>query len=119
MVRLYAMAIFMSTATPLSLEFSILLAGVIVLFCTVLGGLWSVVLVDVVQFVILILATLIMVPLVLQAVGGLGALMNALPEHFTFFQGPNGQPLFLLAYYAMVLIKYNGNWSFIQQQFPA
>jgi len=115
MVRLFAVAVFMSTATPLSLECSILLAGVIVLLCTVSGGLWAVVLIDVVQFVILIFTTLIMVPLALRAAGGLGALMTALPEHFAFFRGPKGAPLFLLAYYAMVLIKYNGNWSFIQR----
>ncbi|MEN6405164.1 MAG: hypothetical protein ABFC77_01710 [Thermoguttaceae bacterium] len=115
MVRLYAMAVFMSAATPLPIEVSILVAGAVILICTVSGGLWSVVLIDVVQFVILILATVVMLPLVLQACGGLGSLMHALPEHFSFFQGPKGAPLFLLAYYTMVLIKYNGNWSFIQR----
>lgn len=115
MVRLYAMAVFMSTVTPLPLEGSIVMAGLVVLACTVTGGLWAVVLIDVVQFVILIFATLIMVPLSLRAAGGLSAVMEAYPQHFTFFQGPNGDFWFLLAYYLMVLIKYNGNWSFIQR----
>jgi hypothetical protein len=74
-----------------------------------------VVLTDVVQFVVLVFASLIMVPLSLQAAGGLSAMQDALPDHFTFFHGPKGDLLFLLAYYLMVLIKYNGNWSFIQR----
>jgi len=115
MVRLYAIGLFLSAATPMSLETSILVAGLIVTLYTVAGGLWAVVLTDVVQFVVLLFASLIMVPLSLQAVGGWTAMRAALPDHFTFFHGPKGAPLFLLAYYAMVLIKYNGNWSFIQR----
>ncbi|HUT89366.1 MAG TPA: sodium/solute symporter [Thermoguttaceae bacterium] len=115
MVRLYAIGIFISGATPLSLEVSILVAGVIVVLYTFLGGLWAVVLTDTVQFVVLIFTTLILLPLALNAVGGLGGLREALPDHFSFFRGPKGAPLYLLAYYTMISIKYNGNWSFIQR----
>lgn len=121
MVRLFAVGLFMAAATGLRLEYTILLAGAVTLACTVSGGLWAVVLIDVVQFVVLIFSTLIMVPLSLRAAGGLGALMNAIPDHFTFFRAANGEQtggelaLFFVAYYMMVLIKYNGNWSFIQR----
>ena len=115
MVRMYAIGVFISAATPLSLEMSVLLSGVIVVLYTMLGGLWAVVLTDLVQFILLMLTSLILVPLSLQAVGGLGPLTAALPEHFSFTNGPKGAPLFLLAYYVMVLIKYNSNWAFIQR----
>jgi SSS family transporter len=115
MVRLYAIGVFVATATPLSLETAILVAGIIVVLYTVVGGLWAVVLTDVVQFVVLITATLILVPLSLRAVGGWGSLTAELPEHFGFFHGPKGHWSFLLVYYLMFVIKNNGNWAFIQR----
>lgn len=115
MVRLFAIGLFIAGATGQPLEFSILVAGLIVVLYTFLGGLWAVVLTDTVQFVVLILTTLILVPLSLRAVGGMTGLRAAVPGHFSFFNGPKGAPLYLLAYYAMILIKYNGNWAFIQR----
>ena len=115
MVRLYAIGVFVATATPLSLETSIGLAGIIVVLYTVVGGLWAVVLTDVVQFFVLIAATLILVPLSLEAVGGWEKLTGDLPAHFTFFHGPKGNAFFLLVYYLMFVIKNNGNWAFIQR----
>jgi solute:Na+ symporter, SSS family len=115
MVRLYAIGVFVAAATPLSLETSILVSGMVVVLYTVMGGLWAVVVTDAVQFVILIFATLILVPLSLNAAGGLETLTQKLPAHFTWFNGPKGVPLFLLAYYVMILIKFSGNWAFIQR----
>lgn len=115
MVRLYALGLFVTAATAIPLETSILICGVIVALYTVVGGLWAVVVTDVVQFIILIVATLILVPLAITAGGGLGNMMRTIPEHFTPFNGPKGAPLFLTVYYVMILIKYSGNWTFIQR----
>jgi SSS family transporter len=115
MVRLYALGLFVKAATGLSLESSILVCGVIVALYTVAGGLWAVVVTDVVQFVILIVATFILVPLTLKAAGGLSQMMQAIPDHFTWLNGPKGMPLYLAVYYLMILIKYSGNWTFIQR----
>jgi len=115
MVRLYALAIFVKAATGLSLEISILSCGIIVALYTIAGGLWAVVVTDVVQFIILIVATLILVPLTIQAAGGLPQMMATIPEHFTWFNGPKGMPLFIMVYYLMILVKYSGNWTFIQR----
>ena len=51
----------------------------------------------------------------LTAAGGFGALTDALPHHFTWTHGPKGHFWFLFVYYVMVLIKFNGNWAFIQR----
>jgi len=115
MVRLYALGLFVKAATNLSLESSILICGVIVALYTVVGGLWAVVVTDVVQFIILMVATLILVPLTIQAAGGLSAMKVAIPDHFTWFNGPKGMPLYLMVYYLMILVKYSGNWTFIQR----
>ena len=115
MVRLYALGLFVTAATPMSLQMSILVCGIIVALYTVVGGLWAVVITDVVQFIILMVATLILVPLTIQAAGGLSQMKLAIPEHFTWFNGPKGMPLFLMVYYLMILVKYSGNWTFIQR----
>lgn len=115
MVRLYALGLFVAAATPMSLETSILICGIIVALYTVVGGLWAVVITDVVQFIILMVATLILVPLTIQAAGGLAQMKLTIPEHFTWFNGPKGVPTFLMVYYLMILVKYSGNWTFIQR----
>lgn len=115
MVRLYALGIFIQAAIGISLEHSIIISGIIVVLYTMMGGLWAVVVTDVVQFVILTVTTLILVPLCLYRLGGFEILMNTVPDHLNWFNGEKGKPWFLFAYYLMILIKYSGNWTFIQR----
>lgn len=115
MVRLYAIGIFISAATPLTLDTAIILAGVIVIIYTVTGGLWAVIITDAVQFIVLICATLILIPLTFEAAGGIENFINTSSNHFSFFNGPKSAPLYLMAYYVMIAIKFNGNWAFIQR----
>jgi SSS family transporter len=115
MVRLYAIGLFIAAATPLSLDLAITAAGVIVVIYTVTGGLWAVIITDAVQFIVLICSTFILIPLTFEAAGGLQNMISSTPDHFTLFNGPKGAPLYLIAYYIMVAIKFNGNWAFIQR----
>ena len=115
MVRLYALGVFVAAATGRDLRLSIVGAGLAILAYTVTGGLLAVIVTEVVQFVILLFATLLMVPLSLQAVGGMDALAARVPAHLGLLNGPKGAFWYLAAYYLMVAIKYNGNWAFIQR----
>ncbi len=115
MVRQYAMGIFLVTATDLSFFEAIIWSGAITTLFTVIGGVWAVVVMDTLQFIILIFVSVLLVPLSLEASGGLSALMTKLPEHFKWFSGDKSQPLWLMVYYLMILFKYNGNWVFIQR----
>ncbi|HOY21378.1 MAG TPA: Na+:solute symporter, partial [Haliscomenobacter sp.] len=119
MIKLYALGLFVATATQIPLETAILSCGIVVLLYTVAGGLWAVVVTDVVQFIILGLATIILLPLSLHAAGGISSMQQQLPEHMTFTNGPKGQPIYLMVYYVMVLIKYCGNWAFMQRFYSA
>lgn len=119
MVRLYALGLFVYGTLGCSLNTAIAISGGIVIVYTMIGGLWAVVVTDAVQCAILLMITTVMVPLALQAAGGFGALAEALPHHFTWTNGPKGSFAFLLVYYVMVLIKYNGNWAFIQRFYSA
>jgi SSS family transporter len=115
MVRLYALGVFVQGTMGCTLAQAVAVSGGIVIVYTMIGGLWAVVVTDAVQCAILLMITSVMVPLALTAAGGLGALAAALPEHFTWANGPKGNFWFLFVYFAMVIIKYNGNWAFIQR----
>lgn len=115
MVRLYSLGLIASVLLRIPLSAGIWLGVVIVLAYTLTGGLWSVLVTDVIQCTILFSAAVAMLFLSLHAVGGLGALAQALPDHFNAFNGHRGSFMFLFAYYLIVFIKYNGNWAFIQR----
>ncbi len=115
MVRLYSLGLIASVLLRIPLSAGIWLGVVIVLAYTLTGGLWSVLVTDVIQCTILFTAAVAMLFLSLNAVGGLGALVQALPGHFEAFNGHRGSFMFLFAYYLIVFIKYNGNWAFIQR----
>jgi SSS family transporter len=117
MVRLYAIGIFLTVVTPLSLNQAIIMTGVVVTLFTIVGGLWAVTVMGTVQFVVLICATLILLPLSLNEAGGLSNIYAKIPEHLHWFNGPKGAPVWLMIYCLMVIIKYNENWTFIQRFF--
>ena len=115
MVRLYALGIFVSGTLGCSMNQAIAVSGGIVIVYTMIGGVWAVVVTDAIQCAILLMITTVMVPLALTAVGGFGALATAIPTHFHWLNGSKGGLWFLFVYYLIVLIKYNGNWAFVQR----
>lgn len=115
MVRLYAIGVFITVVTPLPLEGAIAISGIIVTAFNIIGGIWTVTIMSTVQFLILILVTVILLPLTLDSIGGFDMLAARLPENMTWFNGPKGAPLWLTVYGIMTIIKYNENWTFIQK----
>ncbi len=116
-VRLYASGLFLATVTPLSVGEAVVLSGVLITFYTMIGGLWAVTVMDTIQFIVLLFATLILLPLSLNAAGGFSGIAAADPDLLTWFNGPKGAPFWLLVYYAMITLKYNENWAFVQRLF--
>jgi solute:Na+ symporter, SSS family len=115
MVRLYAIGIFLTAVTPLSLPMCLIISTFIVIGFTLYGGIWAVSIMGTVQFVILIFTSLILFFLSINHVGGMETLMQKVPDHFNWFNGPKGQIFWLVVYYFMIIIKYNENWIFIQR----
>lgn len=115
MVRLYAIGVFITVVTPLPLEGAIAIFGIIVTAFNIIGGIWTVTIMSTVQFLILILVTVILLPLTLDSIGGFDMLTARLPENMTWFNGPKGAPVWLTVYGIMTIIKYNENWTFIQK----
>jgi solute:Na+ symporter, SSS family len=114
-VRLYASGVFLSTVTPLSLGEAIAASGVFITLFTMIGGVWAVTVLDAIQFIVLMCATAILVPICLEAAGGFSGIAAAAPTQLDWFHGPKGAPAWLLAYYLLVALKYNSNWAFIQR----
>lgn len=120
-VRMYAIGLFLApfmsggNVEPEDVNRAILVSGLIITFYTVIGGLWAVTVLDTIQFVVLLLSSLILFPLSLNAAGGIPGIADVVPDHLGLLNGPKGAPLWLLAYYVMIVFKYNANWAFIQR----
>lgn len=119
MIKLYSIGLFITAASGMPFETAVIGCGIVVTLYTVVGGFWAVIVTDVVQFVILFFATLILVPLAYTAAGGLENMQAVIPQNMTWFNGKKGIPLWLLTYYILLIIRYLGNWTFIQRFYSA
>ncbi|MDO6435645.1 sodium:solute symporter family protein [Flavitalea sp. BT771] len=112
---LYPVGKMVSAATPLSLNMCIVIIGVIIVLYTAAGGLWAVLVTDVVQFVVLLAAVLIVVPAAFKEVGGVaGFVGNAPPDFFHFFSQDYTLG-FMLAFVIYQTVYIGGNWSYVQR----
>lgn len=119
MIKLYAIGIFVTAASGIPFETAVIYCGLVVAIYTVIGGFLAVIVTDVVQFVILFFSTLIMVPLAYNAAGGISNMKDVMPANMDWFNGNKGAPFFLIVYYVTIIIKYLGNWTFIQRFYSA
>ncbi len=112
---LYPVAKIVEVSTGLSLYSAIILLGVISVLYVAIGGLWAVVVTDVLQFVILTAAVIIVVPLAFIKVGGVGEFISATPEGFFNIFSDEYTPWFLVAFCIYNLFFLGGNWSYVQR----
>lgn len=119
MIKLYSIGIFVTAASGIPFNIAVIYCGIVVSIYTVIGGFLAVVVTDVVQFVILLFSTAILVPLAYNAAGGLSHMNAVIPDNMNWFNGDKGMPLYLFVYYITILIKYLGNWTFIQRFYSA
>lgn len=112
---LYPVAKIVNVSTGFSINACILLLGLLILIYTAVGGLWAVIITDVLQFVILTAAVLIVVPLAVQSAGGLSNFVEQAPE--TFFSLTNGEYTtgFIIAFLIYNTIFIGGNWAYVQR----
>jgi Na+/proline symporter len=82
-IWLYGLAIFSAPVFGFSLATTIWICGVVTVFMAAAGGTWAVVVGDFVQALVLVPVTLVVAAASVNAVGGLGALLERLPAgHF-------------------------------------
>jgi len=112
---LYPVGKMVSVATPLSLNTCILIIGGIIVLYTSAGGLWAVLVTDVVQFVILTAAVLIVIPMAFQEAGGPQSFTQKAPAGFFNFFNSEYSFGFFLAFLAYQTVYIGGNWAYVQR----
>lgn len=112
---LYPVAKIVSVATDFNLYLCILLLGIISIIYVAIGGLWAVVVTDVLQFIILTAAVIIVVPLSFETIGGVDSFINGVPD--TFFNLVNGEYTwpFIISFGIYNLFFLGGNWAYVQR----
>jgi SSS family solute:Na+ symporter len=102
-----------------SLEFPLVpvtvVLGILMIAYTAVGGLWAVMVTDILQFVILTAAVLLIIPLAFTEAGGVQNFLTKVPDDF--FQPVNGEYTWgFIGAFALYHIFYiGGNWTFVQR----
>ncbi|MHB1654291.1 MAG: sodium:solute symporter family protein [Desulfitobacteriaceae bacterium] len=78
-VQITASATIINVLTGLSQNVAILLSGVVLVFYTMIGGMWSVTLTDIIHFVVVLVGFTIAVPFAVHNAGGWGHVVSSLP----------------------------------------
>lgn len=100
-----------------ALAASIIVCGAIMLVYTFLGGLWAVMITDFVQFVVMGVAVLVLLPLVLIRVGGAGALIEGLPAEMWRPVSPNYPWTWVLPFFMVMTFSYSVKWPLVQRYY--
>ena len=112
---LYPVAKILEVSTGLPLNTCILLLGGLCILYVSAGGLWAVISTDVLQFVILTAAVIIVVPLSFDKINGVTALIEQVPDTFYNLQNDEYTFGFLVAFGIYNTIFLGGNWAYVQR----
>ncbi|MGY6649689.1 sodium:solute symporter family protein [Wenyingzhuangia sp. IMCC45574] len=112
---LYPVAKIVEVSTGIPIVASIIFLGILILIYTTVGGLWAVIVTDVLQFVVLTAAVLIVVPLSFDKIGGVENFVAKAPENFFNFFNDEYSPLFMVAFGFYNLFFIAGNWAYVQR----
>jgi Na+/proline symporter len=127
-VALYSLAVVLQAIVPENINssvqsftaisavnFIIIFCGIIIIAYAIFGGLWSVLITDVLQFAILMVAVISVIPLGFIKLGGISAFLQQVPEGF--FKPVNHEFtwLFMAAWVVIHMFKIGGEWAFVQR----
>ncbi|HOC24813.1 MAG TPA: sodium/solute symporter [bacterium] len=115
-VKLYSLSVIVHVVTGFSLELVIVACGLVTMFYLLFGGLWATMLTDFAQFIIQFSVTLLLVPLVLNAVGGWHSMWEQLPPGHHALFSDTISPWFVFVYLFVIILSYNGGtWGLAQR----
>ncbi len=128
-VALYAVSILMVALIPLpeghmlanpetgnlSVTWAILIVGITSVVYTVAGGLWAVLMTDVVQFILLVLMIVLIVPFSFKSVGGVGNFIEQAPEGFFNLVSGEYSFIWLILWFFLWFFQVSGDWPFVQR----
>ena len=125
-LSIYSVAVIISALIPIegffanaegnfSVGWAVFIFGIVIVAYTLVGGLWAVVLTDVLQFIILTTTILIILPLIWIKAGGYTEIMNNIPEGFLSPVAGEFTWLFLVGWMVNNAIHIAGSWEFVQR----
>jgi len=100
---------------PAALRWAIVIFAAIVIGYTMVGGLWAVLVTDTLQFIILNVAVIFVIPLSLAAIGGFGGFVEAAPAGFLDPTTARFTWLFLAGWVAIHYFMIGADWAFVQR----
>lgn len=112
---LYPVAKIVEVSMGISLTTAILALGAFSMIYVAIGGLRGVVVTDVLQFIILFAAVIIVVPLSFGKIGGITELVSRAPEGFFRPFQREYTPAFIFAFCIYNMFFLGGNWAYVQR----
>lgn len=128
-IALYAVAVMVVVLIPLpegnifadphtglmSIKWTILIMGVVTFIYTSAGGFIAVLITDLVQFAVLMAMIIILVPLSINSVGGVGEFFSKLPEGFLSPVSSKYSWLWMILWCLLNFFMIAGDWTFVQR----
>jgi len=99
----------------LSITYACIISGLLMLVYAISGGLWAVLIIDSIQFVVLMITVLFVVPLCFAKVGGVGNFLEQVPPGFLSPASGKFTYWFLMGWIVIHAFKFGGEWVFIQR----
>ena len=99
----------------LSVAYTSVALCVVVIIITFVGGLWAVLMTDVLQFIILTVSVVFVVPLILIEVGGWGSFLALAPEGFTAPVAADFSWWFIVGWMTVNFCVIGAEWTFVQR----
>lgn len=112
---LYPVGKIIEVSTGLPLEISIIALGLCIIIYTTVGGLWAVLVTDVLQFIVLFAAVIIVLPLAFAEVDGISGFISQAPEGFFALTNKQYSWVFMFAFGLYNAIYIGGNWAYVQR----
>ena len=116
-LKIFATSLFLASSMGMSVPTAIVACGIVTILYTLWGGLWALTVTDYIQFLMKILAMLLLLPLAIWKVGGLHAAVTNFPHGF--FHPINGPYtwIYVIGFAVLIAISYNGSWALAQKYY--
>lgn len=112
---LYPVAKIVNVSTGYPIEWIVVGLGFTILLYTTVGGFWAVLATDVLQFIILTAAVLIVIPLSFDEVGGVSKFLEQVPNDFFTPLNEEYTIWFVIAFMIYNFFFIGGNWAYVQR----
>jgi SSS family solute:Na+ symporter len=110
-----AIGILLHVVAGIPMTTGILVSGVVTLIYVTFGGLWGVIITDLIQFIVQVLGGIVMFVLVIKHLGGLNSITDIWkqlpPEHSQIFNDPYTAAFVGIIFFIYFLSYNGGSWS--------